>query len=391
MLSAYPKTLSEEETLERAIAGRSIARVGEGEIKLALGRDCISQVADARLAEEMKAVLALTQQRNTHSALPCIARIWDEIPNGKFWLKFRVGPYLRLLQNVEYGSAFITRPDSAHNIDTPDYWDRLRMLWKNQDVVLVVGTTRSLLPSFLDDARSVRTVWGPRRDAYAEIDRIQEEIGKPSGPVILCLGATATVLAARLAKKNIWALDLGHVGMFIRHGGIYRLNTTDLISNEYLALQRKMHRGEYGISSKRYIQDVMGFAGQLGAEVVLDYGCGEGKLKLNGLTLYQYDPAIDGKDALPKPADLVVCTDVLEHIEPDKLGAVMAHIYALAKKGAYFVIALRPANLIMPDGRNAHLTVQDGPWWLKKLAESGWKKMRSDGKIGHALMVWAEK
>lgn len=391
MLTSYPKTLSEEDTLELAIAGRSIARVGEGELRLALGANCVSQVADAKLAKEMRALLETGTERHPHAVLPCIPRIWDDIPNGQFWLKFRNQKFLNMLHAVQYGSAFITRPDSAHNIDTPTYWGRLRELWRGKDTVLVVGTTRSLLPSFLDDARSVRTVWGPRRDAYSEIDRIEEEIGRPAGPVILCLGATATVLAARLARKGVWALDLGHIGMFIKHQGVYRLDTTDLISPEYKALQVEMHKGEYGISSKRYIADVEKFAREHGAEVVLDYGCGEGRLKLDKLTLYQYDPAISGKDSLPKPADIVACTDVMEHVEPDKIGAVLAHIFALAKKGAYFVIALRHANLVMPDGRNAHLTVETAEWWIEKIQHSGWKNLRFEQKKGHAVKVWAWK
>jgi hypothetical protein len=121
-----------------------------------------------------------------------------------------------------FGSSFITRPDSAPWIDTPEFWADLASLWKGRDVVLVAGTERSLRVEQLVGVNDCRRVAVPRRDAYAEIDRIVEEIGLPAGPVLMCAGPTATVLAARLGKKGVQALDLGHIGMFMRHAGAYR-------------------------------------------------------------------------------------------------------------------------------------------------------------------------
>jgi hypothetical protein len=87
----------------------------------------------------------------------------------------------------------------------------------------------------LSEAASLRVVNGMRQHTYQIIDRFEEEIGKPSGPVLMCLGATATVLAERLAKKGVHALDLGHIGMFWRHAGIYRYQLDDLTSPAYRA------------------------------------------------------------------------------------------------------------------------------------------------------------
>ena len=43
----------------------------------------------------------------------------------------------------------------------------------------------------------------------------------------------------------------------------------------------------------------------------------------------EYDPAIPGKDSLPEPADIVVCSDVLEHIEPNYLLNVLVDFNAI--------------------------------------------------------------
>jgi hypothetical protein len=82
-----------------------------------------------------------------------------------------------------------------------------------------------------------------------------------------------------------------------------------------------------------------------------------------------YDPGIPADSALPAPADLVVCTDVLEHIEPEHLDAVLAHIFRLAQRAVFLQIALFPAKKTLPDGRNAHLIVQPANWWLDKIGK----------------------
>jgi hypothetical protein len=76
---------------------------------------------------------------------------------------------------------------------------------------------------------------------------------------------------------------------------------------------------------------------------------------------------------------MVVCTDVLEHIEPEHLDAVLRHVCSLAKKAVFLQIATRPAKKCLPDGRNAHLTVQSAEWWLAKIpARIEWSA--SDGR-----------
>src|SRR5262245_33373426 len=103
-----------------------------------------------------------------------------------------------------------------------------------------------------------------------------------------------------------------------------------LISPEYLSLQREMHKdAAYGTSSGRVADAVEILIADKKHASVLDYGCGKGHFKTEmrrrGLDdlVREYDPAIEGKDGEPDHADLVICTDVLEHIERDKLPAVI--------------------------------------------------------------------
>ena len=116
-----------------------------------------------------------------------------------------------------------------------------------------------------------------------------------------------------------------------------------------------------GLKYEKFIREVMK---RTGSKSVLDYGCGKGTLReALGDFVANYDPAVERWADDPGPADLVVCTDVLEHVEPEYLLEVLDHIKALAKRAVFLVISCRPARRQLPDGRNAHLTVEPPEWW----------------------------
>lgn len=386
----YPKVMTEDETIDRALSGQSISRFGDGELRLALGRASVSQVAASPLRGELVTIL-----RNKGPALVCIPNVHSATPNDRTWANYATADYVRLYGPGEFGSSFVTRPDSAPWIDRPDYWEKVSKLWADRDAVLVAGSpAKSFGAGALASARSVRLVIAPERDAYSAIDRLAEEIGKPSGPVLLCAGAAATVLAARLARRGVWALDLGHMGHFMNHKGAYSIGPDGLASPEYRDQLRRKHREiKWGNSGASWAGEVIAFADEIGAGSILDYGCGRGTLaealKPKGRRVMEYDPGIPAKAILPKPADLIVSTDVLEHVEPDRVDAVLVHMFNLANKGAYLVISLRPARELLPDGRNAHLTVQPAEWWVDRIIAAGWKVDRTEVRKG--LCVWATK
>lgn len=381
--------INEYETIDLALRGASLARFGDGELRLAVGGSCSSQRAHANLQRELSEILS-----HPRAALTCIPN-FARTPRKDVWDKYAKKPYAKLYQAVRYGSSFITRPDNAPWIDTPEYWSRVRQLWEGKVVTIVAGKgdDQTWLKD-LDVVKAIRPIWGPEKHAYDEIDRIEEEIGKPSHSVLLSLGATATVLAARLAEKGVHALDLGHIWHFMAHAGAFAFSPKDLRSRYYAEqLKTKHNAGKWGRDGHAHANEILDWASLLGARSALDYGCGAGTLAVAlakcPLRIYEYDPGIRGKDHLPKPAQLIVCTDVLEHVEVERLDNVLKHQFALASLGAYFVIDLAPAREHLPDGRNAHLNVQSAQWWLDKLVHVGWKIDRHDIRKG--LYVWARK
>lgn len=152
----------------------------------------------------------------------------------------------------------------------------------------------------------------------------------------------------------------------------------DTITPEYAALNTELHeRSEsYGSGAWRKAQDVIAIIVTEQYSSVLDYGCGKGTLARDlreCVDVREFDPAISGKDAPPAPADLVVCLDVLEHVEPDLLEDTIKHLHSLAAKELFLTIACRPSTQTLADGRNAHLIVEDREWWAKHFPARDWK------------------
>ena len=87
---------------------------------------------------------------------------------------------------------------------------------------------------------------------------------------------------------------------------------------------------------------------------------------MTGYEYQPYDPAFPGYGAA-KPADLVCCIDVLEHIEPKLLDNVLKELARITKGLGFFTIHMGPAGKVLSDGRNAHLIQKPTSWWLPKL------------------------
>ena len=173
----------------------------------------------------------------------------------------------------------------------------------------------------------------------------------------------------------------------------------DLVTPAYKALLRERYtRPGWGASGHHHAEDVATFAFEIGAESILDYGCGRGTLKkrftdtvtpIARFDVREYDPGIIGKDARPEPADLVVSTDVLEHIEPDRLYPTLHFIKRFSLKGTFLIVALSPAKEILADGRNAHLIVEPAKWWLEMLRGAGFDVVRHEVRKGLRAWCWA--
>lgn len=146
-----------------------------------------------------------------------------------------------------------------------------------------------------------------------------------------------------------------------------------MITEEYRKLNAEMHedKGHYGTSGHKYADHILQLAAGVKAETVLDYGCGKATLanSLPQLNIINYDPCIEQYNIKPEPADVVVCSDVMEHIEPEHVEEVIHDLIRLTKKALFLLISTQPAIKTLPDGRNAHLIIKPAEWWLTKFMD----------------------
>jgi len=207
-VNLYPSVRSEAETLQRVLAGASLARYGDGEFKLCRGGNIKSQIFHPGLSHRLLGIL-----RQSGACMVGIPNILSDTPKAEFWSQFlEVAPWL---EARPYASSFVTRPDSAPWINTPDYWAAVESLWLGQDVTLVRGSSKGLTCDDLVGAGEVREIIAPRQHAFAEYEPLLERIGRPKR-ALLCLGPTATVLAVDLCARGVHAIDLGHIALFLR-------------------------------------------------------------------------------------------------------------------------------------------------------------------------------
>lgn len=146
---------------------------------------------------------------------------------------------------------------------------------------------------------------------------------------------------------------------------------TTYITKEYLALQRELHEaGDYGRKGDRWAEKVEGLYHKYNCTSLLDFGAGQRRLERElspKLNMKSYDPAIPKIAALPSPADMVSACDVMEHIEPECIEDVLAHIRSLTKVVFFSVIGMEPASKTLANGQNAHVLLRSRDWWLDSL------------------------
>jgi len=153
----------------------------------------------------------------------------------------------------------------------------------------------------------------------------------------------------------------------------------ELITEEYREMQRKLHENpDYGVASVHYAPLVAQVLQAAGANEMLDYGAGKGRLgqtlrqnhvEEGTLNIHHYEPAVPEWSRPPEPCRFVACIDVLEHIEPHLLDNVLDDLKRVTLGVGVFTVHTEAAVKTLPDGRNAHLIQRPPEWWLPKFME----------------------
>lgn len=143
-----------------------------------------------------------------------------------------------------------------------------------------------------------------------------------------------------------------------------------MITDQYRQEQQRLHDNpNYGVASVSFAPLVNQLI-KLNQFVSLhDYGAGKRRLRdhIDVIDYSASDPAFP-EYGPPRVADLTTCIDVLEHVEPSCLDAVLDDLQTITKVG-FFTVHTGPAMKFLSDGRNAHLIQNPARWWLPKFCE----------------------
>jgi len=149
-------------------------------------------------------------------------------------------------------------------------------------------------------------------------------------------------------------------------------------------------RPEYRLFSpgERIAQRFVDIAGPKCGQVIADLGCGTGRggyaiKKMTGCSVVFVDFAdnciqnangsfvqADLSQPIPLNADIAYCCDVMEHIPPDQVNAVLENVCNVAPR-AFFQISLIPDDMGELIGAQLHLSVHTADWWLDRLVQFG--------------------
>ena len=154
------------------------------------------------------------------------------------------------------------------------------------------------------------------------------------------------------------------------------------ITPDYKEHMAKEHDGsKWGTTGWKYSGDLMvnAIKARPYVKTVLDFGCGKGTMKPYleqrcDVEVFEYDPGIPGKDTFPTGQfDMVISSDVLEHVEPDLLDDTIKQLEKLTRWVMCHDIACSPTGKLFGEGpykgQDLHLIVEEPSWWRKKFKE----------------------
>jgi len=144
-----------------------------------------------------------------------------------------------------------------------------------------------------------------------------------------------------------------------------------------------------GRSLPKHAGNIQQIINVLGARTILDYGSGKGSqygpmaIELPGGQKFKdiqsfwgvdkitcFDPGHEPFSKLPDGMfDGVVTTDVLEHCPKDDIPWILDEIFGYARDFVYLNVACYPASKTLPNGENAHCTLESPDWWSTQFSE----------------------
>lgn len=212
-----PQVLSKKETVDYIIKNRaSIARYGDGEVRIMRGEDSAAQKYNPLLAKKLVEILCSDNNKIKIGicSLPghslAKANSAGKIFVRKFWGAHIDWFFKQLKFDKQYLNAeFTILPGSQEE------YNQIRQIWQERDIVVVSGDRvfKHIQYNIFDNAKTVEYIKAPTVNAFNKYNQILNQVKRTSKEklIVILLGPTATVMAYDLANIGYQALDLGHI------------------------------------------------------------------------------------------------------------------------------------------------------------------------------------
>lgn len=161
----------------------------------------------------------------------------------------------------------------------------------------------------------------------------------------------------------------------------------------------------YDAAQNRHFSAVVKLIKNNNIKSILDFGCGQNNMLVKSIAMefpdikiFGYDPSVEDSQCssiltneIPDEyhVDLLISTDCLEHVPKEELPQCLKIFQNLQSKMMYHGICTRVAKQILPDGTNAHKTVESGEWWRDKLITEfpNFNIINSDIKNNYSIFI----
>jgi glycosyltransferase family protein len=213
-----------EETIRDLVATkRSIARYGDGELSIMMGKgNPIFQIQNELLSKRLQEVL----QSNLDNLIVAIPRTFYSMEGEKMHIKYFWYAYINkngkelfsyFNKKKIYGNAALTRFYLGQEDKTVSYRvaKLLKKLWDKKELLFIEGelSRMGVGNDLFDNASDIKRILCPSKNAFNSYDAILEAAiahGKDK-VIMIALGPTASVLSYDLTKLGYHALDVGHI------------------------------------------------------------------------------------------------------------------------------------------------------------------------------------
>lgn len=202
---------------------KSLARFGDGEVNLMLGRKEFFQDKDKELQRRLLQVFK-EKDNNLLIGIPDI--FTGKMPmnrvNYNFWRHYYKRLVLWFIKNTDHNRLYLgahmsspyttTKTTNCELLDK--VYDTFREIWNNKDIVFVRANHSQVYDyDIFDNVRSIKIIYAPPKQTWNYYDEIKDKVFNEDKDklYILAIGPVSDILAYDLMKDGRRALDLGHL------------------------------------------------------------------------------------------------------------------------------------------------------------------------------------